>query len=206
MLTCFYFQKHVLTVSAIIILSSSTFISLASAGDTDTITSECNEVYWKISSKTPLIFGEDISLICKTTYDKDLCTQCSKMWFGGPALTLLSLDGFPTKSSSKYWPTIGKDRFEIIIKKFNREDLNKDYICSIGEYSCKRNLTIDKFDKLDKDISEDNASSRYTRVILPMVLSIGSIVLAIVVILISIKIFIKVKKKKKKLPNIITSY
>lgn len=82
-----------------------------------------------------------------------MCTKCRKVWYGGPDFSLLSLDGFPSEYVSKYWPFVGKDGFEMIIRNFSTDDLNQEYICSIGDYSCKRNLTTNMFDKhlLDSD-------------------------------------------------------
>lgn len=135
-------------MSAFIILLILSYISLTFSADTNT-TSECNEVFWEVK----LDYGRNVTLICKTTA-KDLCTKCRHVWYGGPEFSLLSLDGFPSEYSSKYWPFLGKNGFEIIIINFSMEDLNQDYICSIGEYSCKRNLTINMFDKhlLDRDV------------------------------------------------------
>lgn len=83
-----------------------------------------------------------------------MCTKCRKVWYGGPDDSLLSLDGFPSEYVSKYWPFLGTHGFEITIRNFSIDDLNQYYICSIGEYSCIRNLTTNMF---DKHLSDKNA-------------------------------------------------
>lgn len=87
-----------------------------------------------------------MKLICKTINKKDFCSRCKKIWTGGPDLSLLSLDGFPT-DDSKYVPTLKGNEFGITIKNFSDKDLNQVYICSIGKNSCSKNLTIDIFEE-----------------------------------------------------------
>ncbi|CAC5385924.1 unnamed protein product [Mytilus coruscus] len=118
------------------------------------LSSDIGTVHCSVVS-IPVIFGKDVTLICKTADEKDLCTLCRKIWTGGPELSLLSLNGFPT-DDSKYWPTIRKNGFEITIRNFTKKDLNQKYICTIGESACSRNLTIDMFKILEEDATEDN--------------------------------------------------
>lgn len=153
-------QANDYTMLSIIFLLS-TLSSPLSAGKTSTLRSICSEVHWSVSS-IPVIFGENVTLICQTTDEKDLCTPCRKIWTGGPELSLLSLNGHPT-DNSKYLPTLTKNRFEITIRNFTEEDLNQKYICTIDENSCSKILTIDMFKILKEDNTEDNTLTFTTR-------------------------------------------
>lgn len=105
-------------------------------------------MFWSVKQE----YGGDVTLICKTDANH-LCLECRKVWYGGPKFSLLSLDGFPSADYFKYWPILRSNGFEIIIRNFSSADLNQHYICSIGEYSCKRNLTINMFEHLlDRDV------------------------------------------------------
>ncbi|XP_071173655.1 uncharacterized protein [Mytilus edulis] len=148
-------------MSATIILLLSSFVFVTFSIGASTIASECKEVFWAVK----LEYGGDVTLICKTDA-KHLCSECRKVWYGGPAFSLLSLDGFPSADSFKYLPFLRTNGFEIIIRNFSSEDLNQHYICSIGEHSCKRNLTINMFDKhlLDRDVQEDDTNSNTSKI------------------------------------------
>lgn len=112
-------------------------------------------VDWTVSvSSIPVIFGKDVTLICKTTDEKDFCTPCRRIWTGGPELSLLSLNGYRTDNADKYWPTIRKNRFEITIRNFTENDLKQTYICTIDDNSCSKNLTVDMFKILKEDATK----------------------------------------------------
>ncbi|VDI47801.1 Hypothetical predicted protein [Mytilus galloprovincialis] len=126
----------------------------------DVTTVGCDKVCWTVQQKT-LVFGTDVKLVCKTSDDTDLCTNCTKIWTGGHVQSLLSLNGYPSSESSKYWPTIGKDEFVITIKTFNKQDLNQEYSCTIGPGTCRRNLTDDMFDSNKREVSLDETTASY---------------------------------------------
>lgn len=160
-------------MSAAIILILSSLISFTFSGDANATKSECKKVIWavKVDYEEDVLFplnditgNKNVTLICKTNA-KYVCTKCRKVWYGGPDFSLLSLDGFPSKYVSKYLPFEGKNGFEIIIRNFSTGDLNQNYICSIGEYACKRNLTTNLFEKhlLDRDVPGDDTNSNISK-------------------------------------------
>lgn len=160
--------------SATIILILSSLMSVTFSVDANTINSKCKEVSWAVQSDNEedvlfpfddLTGNRNVTLICKTNANY-VCKKCRKVWYGGPYFSLLSLDGFPSEYVSKYWPFVGINGFKLTIRNFSTDDLNQDYICSIDEYSCKRNLTTNMFYKhlLDRDVPGDDTNSNISKV------------------------------------------
>lgn len=187
------FQPNHLKMLTIIVFLL-TFSSITSTGET-TIRSTCDKVDWTVLSK-PELTGKDVKLICKTTDEKELCSECDKLWTGGPELSLLSLNGFPT-DDSKYLPTIGKNEFEITIKHFNKIDLNQEYICSIGKNSCCKNLTIDMVDILEENKSEVDAFSGLNKKRTTLSTEVIIIIVIAVMVVLGIIIIVQTKENRK---------
>lgn len=125
-----------------------------------------DEIDWEIL-EAPIQFGKPAMILCKTKLSDISLNSTTRMWHGGLHYDVLVFDGI-SRDYSKYIESIDGYFSTLLIKHFNETDVNVNYGCTIGFYTCKKELRLEKklfqylpaYNQINESLILDNENLR----------------------------------------------